>query len=237
MPNTPLWAITYPTESDQAAGWLQMQDIAEDLERVAGTAYKVANEAARTALGVLLGAGRDGFLVLQVDTGQFYGWLGAAWVALGGGGGGGGGGDGALASLGRWGGTAAQSIPNADAAIVSFPSVLQATADIDRVASGSGHKFVLQRPGRLRGTLTLRYATTSAAGVRDVHVLANGTQYLGSSGGAVAGQPATHNVAIEPVDLADNTEITVEAFQGTGSPRVLEPGAGSRWVRLALELT
>lgn len=235
MPNTPLWAATYPTENDQAVGWLQLQDLAEDLERVAGMAYKVANEAARVALGVALGAGRDGFLALQVDSGQFYGWLGAAWVALGGTGGGGGGG-GALPSLGRWGGTASQPIPNADGTIVSFPTELAATPDIVRETEAPGHKFVLQRAGRLSGSLTLRYATTTAAGVRDVHVLANGSQYLGSSGGAVAGQPATHNVAIDPVDLADNTEITVEAFQGTGSTRTLEPGAGSRWVRLSLEL-
>lgn len=235
MPSTPLWAITYPTESDQAAGWLQMQDMAEDAERSLGKAYPVANEAARTALGIALGTGGKGFLALQEDVGQLYAWLGSAWLGLGSSGGGGGGG-GALPSLGRWGGTAAQPIPNADDTLVSFPTELASTPDIVRETSAPGHKFVLQRAGRLSGALVLRYATTTAAGVRDVHVLANGSQYLGSSGGAVAGQPRTHSVAIEPVDLADGTEITVEAFQGTGSTRTLEPGSGSRWVRLALEL-
>jgi hypothetical protein len=235
VPQTDRWDISYPSEDDQATGWLQMQDIAEDVERSLGKAFPVANEAARTAIGVAIGTGGKGFTVLQEDTGQPYMWLGAAWLALGGSGGGGGG-SGALPSLGRWGGTAAQSIPNADDTIVSFPSELVATADIVRATAAPGHKFVLQRAGRLSGVLTLRYATTTASGVRDVHVLANGSTYIGSSGGAIPGQPRTHSVAIDPVDLASGTEITVECFQGTGSTRVLEPGTASRWVRLALEL-
>lgn len=235
MPQTNRWGLTYPTENDPVLVWLDIQTLAENAEAALGRAFPVADEAARTALGVALGAPGAGFLVLQVDTGQPYMWLGATWLAVGGGGGGGGG-DGALPSLGRWGGTAAQAIPNADATVVSFPTEITATPDITRETASPGHKFVLQRAGRLSGSLVIRYATTTAAGVRDVHVLANGTQYLGSSGGAVAGQPATHSVAIEPVDLAEDAEITVEAFQGTGSTRTLEPGAGSRWVRLTLEL-
>lgn len=235
MPNTDRWDLSYPGENDQATGWLQLQDLAEDVERSLGRAFPVANDAARTALGLALGSGGAGFLVLQEDTDAPWIWTGAAWLALAGSSGGGGGG-GALGSLGRWGGTAEQAIPNADDTYVSFPSELAATPDIVRETLAPGHKFVLQRAGRLSGVLTLRYKTTTAAGVRDVHVIANGSQYLGSSGGAVAGQPATHSVAIDPVDLADGTEITVEAFQGTGGTRTLEPGAGSRWVRLALEL-
>jgi len=234
VPQTDRWGLSYPSENDQAQGWLQIQDLAEDAEAALGRGFLVADETARTALGVALGVGGAGFTVLQVDTGQPYMWLGSAWIALGGGGGGGGGS--ALGSLGRWGGTAAQPIPNADDTLVSFPTELVATPDIVRETAAPGHKFVLQRAGRLTGTLTLRYATTTAAGVRDVHVLANGTDYLASSGGAVAGQPCTHSLAIDPVDLADGTEITVEAFQGTGSTRTLEPGTASRWVRLALEL-
>lgn len=234
MPDTDRWDLSYPTESDQATGWLQIQDLAEDVERALGKAFPVANDAARTALGVALGVGGAGFLVLQEDTDAPWIWTGAVWLALAGSGGGGGGGG--TGSLGRWGGTAAQPIPNAAGTIVSFPTEIVAHADIVRETAAPGHKFVLQRAGRLSGSLTLRYATTTAAGVRDVHVLANGTDYLGSSGGAVAGQPATHSVSIDPVDLADGTEITVEAFQGTGGTRTLEPGAGSRWVRLSLEL-
>jgi hypothetical protein len=234
VPNTNLWALSYPGQNDQATGWLQLQDLAEDAEAALGRAYPVANAAARTALGVVLGVGRAGFLVLQVDTGAAWMWSGTVWLALAGSGGGGGGGGGSV-SRGRWAASTAQTIASGGSVVAAFGTDVETSPDWIKAVRAEGHGFRAQRAGVLRGALTLRFASTTASGVRDVHVRV-GTEYVGSSGGgAVAGQPRHHSVAILPTPIAEDDEVWVDCFNGTGAPRSLEPNGG-QWVRLSLEL-
>lgn len=233
MGDTSRWSLTYPEKTDRPEGWLQLKTLADDVEAALGKAYSVADTAARTALGTALGVAGRGFIALQVDTGQPYMWLGGSWLALGGAGGGGG-----VSSRGRWRQTGtAQSIPDSADTVVRFDADTLTTADIVKSTSGAGHAFTFQRAGVLRGSVTVRYATTTAAGVRDCHVvLGNNADYLASSGGAIAGQPRTHSMSIGPVDVADDAVLSVRCFQGTGAPRNLEPNAGA-WVHMELELT
>lgn len=238
MTDTTRWGLTYPGQDDTPEGWLQFGELAGDLDRALGRALPVADAAARTTLGAALTTSDRGLLVLQDDDDTWWGWTGAVWLQLAGagsGGGGGGGGGGGTSSRGRWAANTAQDVANATSVVARFGADLEASADWVKVTRGDGHGFRAQRAGVLRGALTLRYATTTASGVRDVHVRA-GTDYVGSSGGgAVAGQPRHHSVAIVPQPIAEDTEVWVDLFQGTGTTRQLEPNSG-QWVRLTLEL-
>jgi hypothetical protein len=234
MPVTTRWGVPYVSKDDPPEGWLQGQALAEFLEANLGHALEVDDEAERTALGTAIGAGGRGLLVLQVDTSQPWLWLGASWLAIAGPGGGGGGGGGTV-SRGRWAASSAQSVASGGSVVASFDSDVETSPDWVKVTRAEGHGFRAQRAGILRGALVLRYASTTASGVRDVHVRV-GTAYVGSSGGgAVAGQPRHHSVAILPTPIAEDDEVWVDLFQGTGAPRFLEPNGG-QWVALSLEL-
>lgn len=231
MPITERWGLTSPDKDDPPEGWLQIQALSDDVEDALGKALSVADTAERTALGIAIGTGGKGLTVLQVDTGQPYMWLGASWLALSGASGGGGGGS----SRGRWAATTAQDIASGGSVVAAFGSDVETSDDWLKVTRGAGHGFRAQRAGVLRGALVLRYATTSVAGVRDVHVRVD-TDYVGSSGGgAVAGQPRHHSVAILPTPIDEDAEVWVDCFNGTGSTRQLEPNSG-QWVQLSLEL-
>ena len=227
------WALEYPGRDDRPEGWLQFESLAGDVDAALGRALPVADAAARTALAATLTTGDRGLIVLQEDTDAWYGWTGSVFTSLASGGVGGGGGG--VGSRGRWAATSAQDIANGVSVVAAFGVDLESSADFVKATKGNGHGFTTQRAGILRGALTLRYASTSASGVRDVHVRA-GTAYVGSSGGgAVAGQNRHHSVAIIPTPVADDTEIWVDCFNGTGATRQLEPNGGA-WVQLALEL-
>jgi hypothetical protein len=233
MAITPRWGIGYPSQDDPPEGWLQLEAMAGYLDDALGRALPVVDAAARTALGATLTTDDRGLIVLEDLTDTWWGWTGVAWVQLAGAGGGGGGGG--TSSRGRWAASSAQDIASGGSVVAAFGSDIEASPDWLKVTRGAGHGFRAQRAGVLRGALTLRYATTTASGVRDVHVRA-GTDYVGSSGGgAVAGQPRHHSVAILPTPIADDTEIWVDCFNGTGTTRQLEPNSG-QWVRLVLEL-
>jgi hypothetical protein len=235
--DSPRWGLPAPDEDDPVEGWLQIAALRDDLEALLGSALRVPNAAARTALGVALGTGGARLLVVQDDTSQPYLWLGASWLALGGsGGGGGGGGGGGTGTRGRWAATTAQDVASGGSVVAAFGSDLETSPDWSKVTRGAGHGFRAQRAGVVSGALNLRYATTTANGVRDVHVRKN-TDYVGSSGGsAVAGQPRHHSVAILPQPIAEDDEIWVDLFNGTGATRQLEPNGG-QWVQLSLVLT
>ncbi len=233
MSTTARWGVPYPEKYERPEGWLQLKAVADHLEANLGHALEVADTAERTALGTAIGSGGRGLLVLQVDTGQPYMWLGASWLAIGGSGGGGGGGTG---SRGRWAASSAQNVISGSSVVAAVGSDLESSPDWTKVTRDDGHGFRAQRAGVLSGALVLRYATTTASGVRDVHVRV-GTDYAGSSGGgAIAGQPRHHSVAILPRPIAEDDEVWVDLFNGTGGTRQLEPNGG-QWVQLALELT
>jgi hypothetical protein len=235
MATTARWALEFQSLDELPDGATLGEELAGDVDAALGRALPVADAAARAALVATLDVGDRGLWILQDDTDAIYLWTGALTLGPFSAGGAGG----TLGSLGRWAASSAQPIPNNDDQAVLFATDLATTPDIVRSTVGGGSAFTLQRAGRLSGAATVRYATTTAGGVRDVHVIATvggSPTYLGSSGGAVTGQPATHNIAVHPVDLPDDAVITVECFQGTGAPRNLEPGTGGRWVQLALEL-
>lgn len=233
MGTTTRWGLVYPERFDPPEGWLQLKALADGLEAVLGSALEVADTAARTALGTAIGVGGRGLVVLQVDTSQPYMWLGASWLALGGAGGGGG-----SSSRGRWRQTGtAQSIPNSADTVVRLDSDALTTPDITKITSGAGHGFRFERAGVLKGSASVRYATTTAVGVRHAHVvLGENADYLASGGGGDAGQPVPISLSIGPVDVAEDDVLSVRCFQGTGAPRNLEPNSGA-WVHLELELT
>lgn len=234
MAATARWGISYPSQDDSPEGWLQFEDMAGDTDDALGRAYPVADSTARAALGATLTTGDHGLIVLQDSDDTWWGWTGVTWVQLAGAGGGGGGGGG-TSSRGRWAASTAQDIANGTSVVAAFGSDVETSADWVKVTRGAGHGFRAQRAGVLRGALTLRYATTTASGVRDVHVRAD-TDYVGSSGGgAVAGQPRHHSVAIIPTPIASGAEVWVDCFNGTGTTRQLEPNSG-QWVKLSLEL-
>lgn len=231
---TPRWGIEYPSRDDPPEGWNQLQAQAVDLDALLGRALPVADAAARTALGATLTTGDRGLIVLEDSTDSWYGWTGAVWVSLAGAGGGGGGGGGAV-GRGRYAASGAQTVATGVSVVAAFGSDLETSADFVKAVKAEGHGFTTARAGVLRGALTLRYASTTDSGVRDVHVRA-GTDYIGSSGGgAVAGQNRQHSIAILPTPLPIHTEIWVDLFNGTGAPRQLEPNGG-QWVKLSLEL-
>lgn len=234
MADTARWGITYPTGDDPVNGWLQMQEIAEDVDGKLGRALEVADEAARTALGVAIGAGGRGLTVLQVDTGAPWMWLGSAWLALAGSSGGGGGGTGSLV---RYRAASAQQIPNSTDTVVAFGTATATHPDITRTTVSAGHGFRFERAGVVSGVAHVRYATTTASGVRHAHVvLGDNADYLGSGGGGEAGQPVPAVVPFGPVPVAQDDVLSVRCFQGTGGTRNLEPATGGRWVHLAMEL-
>jgi hypothetical protein len=119
---------------------------------------------------------------------------------------------------------------------VAFGSTARDTPDIVKGSLGAGHGFIFQRAGVLTGTATLRYATTTANGVRHAHVvLGDNAVYLGSGGGGEAGQPVPISMSFGPYDVAEDDVLSVRCFQGTGAPRSLEPNSG-QWCHLELEL-
>lgn len=236
MATTSRWGAPYPVKDDPPEGWLQIQSLAEFLDDELGHALELADAAERTALGTAIGSGGRGLIVLQVDTAQPYMWLGASWLALAAAAGGGGGGAG---SRGRWRQTGtAQPIPNAADTVVRFDSDGLTTPDITKITSGAGHGFRMERAGVLTGTANVRYATTTATGVRHAHVvIGDNADYLASGGGGEAGQPVPINLGFGPVDVAEDDVISVRCFQSTGAPRNLEPVSGAaRWVHLEMEL-
>lgn len=233
MAVTERWDVPYPVKTDAPEGWVQLKTLADYLELNLGHALEVDDAAARTALGTAIGSGGRGLLVLQVDTSALYCWSGTVWLGPYGAGGGGGGGAG---SRGRWAASSAQNVITGESVVAAFGSDLEVSADWLKVTRGDGHGFRAQRAGILSGALVLRYATTTAAGVRDVHVRKN-SDYVGSSGGgAVQGQPRHHSVAILPQPIAEDDEVWVDLFNGTGGTRALEPNGG-QWVQLSLVLT
>lgn len=234
MATTPRWGLDYPASTDRPEGWTQLAALALDADGALGRALPVADAAARTALGATLDTTDRGLFVLQDDTDTWWGWTGSAWVQMAGAGGGGGGGGGA-GGRGRWAATVAQDIATGTSVVAAFGADLESSTDWVKATRAEGHGFRAQRAGVLRGALTLRYASTTAAGVRDVHVRVD-SGYVGSSGGgAVAGQNRHHSVAILPTPVASGAEVWVDCFNGTGATRQLEPNGGA-WVQLALEL-
>lgn len=148
--------------------------------------------------------------------------------------GGGGGGGGSTASAHYTAGATAQSIPTTTDTVVAFGTEADADALVVRTTQGAGHKFALQTTGIWAISTTVRYATNPAGGERAVSLRTVGGLTLAHAGGAQPGLPATYALSCTR-SLAEDTEIIVVAYQGTGGSRDLEPNSGA-WVQISLAL-
>lgn len=225
MATTTRWALPYPVETDEPDGAGQMQALAEALDGHLGKAIPIANAAARPA------SPTRGLIVHQDDDDGFYGYTGSLWTPLSGSSGGGGG---STASAHYTAGSTAQSIPTTADTVVAFGTEGDADALVTRAVQDAGHVFTLESAGIWAISTTVRYATNPAGGERAVSLRTVGGLTLAHAGGAQPGLPATYSLACTRY-LAEDTQIIVVCYQGTGAGRLLEPNSGA-WVQISLAL-
>jgi hypothetical protein len=222
--------LVFPELTDLPDGPSQLRALAETVDPRLFRAFPCLSTA-RPALG----GGDDGFLIRETDSGALRLWDGDSWsgdlLATGGGGGGGGTG-GAWA---QYSAATAQSIPNGTNTPVLFDTADSATTAVERQPRGVGHQFVLKTSGLWALATTVRFATGGGAGDRYAGICLGNGDVLGAQGpGTAATGAVTDNVALTRWFDA-GTVVFVQAWQGSGSARNLEPGPdgtlGKGWVR------
>ncbi|WP_181778919.1 hypothetical protein [Pseudonocardia pini] len=229
---TTRWGLTSPELTDEPNGPAQIAALAGTVDARLWRAYPCLSTA-RPALG----AGDDGFLIRETDSGAFRLWDGDSWsgdlLASGGGGGGGGGGTGG--AWAQYSAAAAQSIPAATNTPVLFATADSTTTSVTRESRGAGHQFKLGTSGLWTLSTTVRFATGGSAGERYTGIhLGNGDALAAQGPGTAANGAITNNVAVTRWFDADAV-VFVQVWQGSGSARNLEPGPdgtlGKGWVR------
>lgn len=226
---TTTYGLPYPEQTDEV-------DVPTDMGELATAAdARLYRALARTSTTrPTLVSGDRGFLVDESDTGNLVRWNGTTWVTIGSNTGDPEDpGDGATVG-GRWtAGSTAQSIPNADDTEVAFGTAVGTPSGVTRTALGAGHRFTVASTRLWAVYATVRFATTPTAGEKAVGIWYGSPGYddnIAHAGGTREGIPATYSLG-SVLPLAAGTDIVVLAWNGTGSPKNLEPNAGA-WVHL-----
>jgi hypothetical protein len=142
---------------------------------------------------------------------------------------------------GTWRATgSAQSIPataSGPGTPVALGTPVGSPSGVTTATSGDGHVFTLGSAGLWVGGFIGRWLTTTVGGVRDFGVYcdrAGGTNYAEALSSpnpqTVTGQPKGGAYSFARY-LPSGTKIIVYAYNGTGSPRSLEPNGG-QWCAL-----
>lgn len=225
MTTTNRFGLRYPAGADAFDIPTDMGELATDVDGWLSRAFPCLSTARPTGIA-------DGFIIRETDTGLWWGYNGTTWVSLGASGGDGG----AVLDHAQFSGSA-QSIPHATNTPVAFGTTDTASAVVTRQTRGAGHQFVLGRTGLWSITATVRYATTAAVGERyaGIHTGSGGGDPLAGDGKAVpSGNPVTCSPSLAARWFTSGSIVFVNAYQGTGGSRNLEPHGSGGWVRINL---
>lgn len=219
MATTSPFGLRYPVLGDAPDGPQQFQNLAQDVNGWLGRARPVTSSTRPSSP-------TDGTLIVETDTGACLVAIGGTWYYLTSTTGGSGTGEATYSA------STAQSIPNATDTVVAFGTDNATSSAVTKLAHGTGHKFRLNQGGVWSMVATIRYATTTATGERSAEFRTTSGVVLPGDGDApTTGNPATLCFMVQQRFEA-NTEIYVNAWQGTGGSRLLEPFEGGARVRV-----
>lgn len=212
--------LPYPALGDAPNGPDLGQDLAEAVHALLARAL-VVTSSTRPA------SPANGLTIVETDTNSALIAIGGNWYYLtstttGG----------TVTGEAQYSAASAQSIPNTTDTAVAFGTDDYTSAAVTKLAHGAGHKFKLNQGGVWSITAMVRYASTSATGERWAGFRTADGGFLPGDGDApTANNPASLNFSLNQ-RFDTNEEVYVNAWQGTGSARLLEPYTDSAWVRI-----